>query len=425
MEQLFTIGVNHHQTQSSRRLQYHLDAEAIDRVYEASKMTLPQGCVILSTCNRIELYGCGDPTSAIQLLLAEKRLPISATHDFFVYQGQAALQYICRVAAGLESQVLGDLEILGQFKRAVRQAKSKDCLTGFLERLTNCAITSAKMVRNQTPISSGTASIAYAVVKMIQQAVGLPSNPRILLLGTGKFGQQILKNLSDYCPNARIALCNRTRERAQLLAIAQGNLPVFDLSDLPQALSQSDLVISAAAASSEFLVHQGHGAVLSNVKLLIDTSVPFSIQPNLPDLMPGLRLENLDALSRVVEGDMLIRRAGVPQANAIIQTQTQEFMRWAKIADQSDTIVHWNNVMADLGTKCPVLVAMSESDRRRFIRSRIVDFIDFLKQSPMLPTQKEAVVEHFIRQKNITLCCANHQFCGHTDAHHPCLAAAC
>jgi glutamyl-tRNA reductase len=425
MKQVFVTGINHQTTETDRRLLYSLNETSVCSMYAKAKPLLPSGCFILNTCNRTEMYGCGDPLTAIELLLREKGLSEEYRDDFFILQGEAALQYMCRVAAGLESQVLGDLEVLGQFKSAIRLSKLQGCLTSFMERMTNCAISASKAVRSQTAISSGTASLAYAVARLIQQADDLPVQPRILLLGTGQFGQQILKNLKDYCPNASLSLCNRTVERAVQLSNEYGGLAVYDFTDLSFALSAHDVVISAAAVGEEYLINESQHNELLNVKLLIDTAVPYSIQPDLPAKLPELRLETLETLSKVVESDMQQRRQGIPAALAIIEAQVAAFMDWAKIAIQSETIVFWRDLMNDVGVQCPTLRSMNIAQRRKFIRDSMVGFIDFLKEEIQLTGQKEVIVAQYMRHNNKAVCCSKHNNCIYRLLHNNYTAEAC
>ncbi len=162
------------------------------------------------------------------------------------------MEHLLKVASGLDSQIIGDYEILSQLKHAAKIAKENGGLSSFMERVINFALQASKEIKTKTKLSSGTVSVSYAAIQIIKEKIKNLRNKKILLVGTGKFGNQIAKNLKDYLPGASISFCNRTDEKAYLLA-EKYDAGFVAYKNLATACNDAD-VIMVSSSSDEFIV---------------------------------------------------------------------------------------------------------------------------------------------------------------------------
>jgi glutamyl-tRNA reductase len=171
---------------------------------------------VLSTCNRTEIYGFADSASQLINLLCDQTAGSKETFlsAAYIKNGQEAITHLFNVSAGLDSQILGDYEIIGQIKAAVKFAKKLGCINVMLERLINTVLQSSKAIKNQTELSGGTVSVSFAAIQYIREHVKSVADKKILLLGTGKIGKSTSKNLVHYLKTKNITLINRTEEKA-------------------------------------------------------------------------------------------------------------------------------------------------------------------------------------------------------------------
>ena len=281
---------------------------------------------VLSTCNRTEIYGfAGDITQLTGLLCSETTgEPYLFLQSAYVKRGEEAVRHLFEVGAGLDSQILGDYEIIGQIKSALRFSKEKGFVGSFLERLVNAVLQSSKAIKNKTALSGGTVSVSFAAVQYIKENVSAIDNKKILLIGAGKLGRRTCKNLVDYLPAASITLVNRTNDRAKDLAEELG---VFHgtADQLPQLIKESDIILVATNAEEPLiLASQLEGG---NTKLVIDLSVPCNVEGAAVSL-DNIELINVDRLSRMKDETLAKRQAEVPKANAILSQHMDEFMDW-------------------------------------------------------------------------------------------------
>ena len=196
--------------------------------------------LVISTCNRTELYAYADhPFQLIQLLCEYSK---GSVDDFqkvgYVNKGKEAVQHLFEVGTGLNSQILGDFEIIGQMKQAFALSRDKGLANAFLERLMNSVINASKRIKNETVLSSGAASVSFTAVQYIMQNVAEVSQKNILLFGVGKIGRNTCENLIKHTQNKHITLINRTREKAEQVA-GKFNVIVKDFTDLSAEIAQN------------------------------------------------------------------------------------------------------------------------------------------------------------------------------------------
>jgi glutamyl-tRNA reductase len=228
------------------------------------------------------------------------------------------------VSAGLDSQILGDYEIVGQIKAAVKFSKEHGFIGAFLERLVNCVLQSSKAIKNETAISGGTISVSFAAVQYIREKVMNIAAKKILLLGTGKIGRNTCKNLVDYLDTKNITLINRTEEKASGLAYELG-LQHARVDELTEQIASADIILVATNAPKPTILRsqlEGKGK-----KLIIDLSVPYNVE--LPaQHLSNITLVSIDDLSKLKDETLTKRLAEVPKAKAIITKHFAEFVDW-------------------------------------------------------------------------------------------------
>ena len=295
---------------------------------------------ILSTCNRTEIYGVGDHHALNHALgwLADTggvSTEVLRSHAYTLAGGQAA-RHAFRVASGLDSMVLGEPQILGQMKDAIRAADEAGALGATLNQLFQRSFAVAKEVRSSTEIGAHTISMAAAAVRLAGQLFEDLTKIKVLFVGAGEMIELAATHFAAKNPHS-IAIANRTLERGEKLASRFGG-EVMRLADLPQRLHEFDAVISCTASSLPLI---GLGAVERALKkrrhrpmFMVDLAVPRDIEPEVKSLQ-DVFLYTVDDLASVVQTAQASRQAAVAQAEAIIDAGVQSFMHWM---DQRDPV---------------------------------------------------------------------------------------
>jgi glutamyl-tRNA reductase len=252
----------------------------------------------------------------------------------YVFKNQDAINHIFRVGTGLDSQILGDFEIISQLKNGFAESKSLGLINTFLDRLINSVIQASKKIKNETEISSGATSVSFASVQYIIKNVENIGSKNILLFGTGKIGRNTCENLVKHTKNEHITLINRTKDKAEKLA-GKLNLIVKDYSELHLELQKADVVVVATGAQNPTV----DKAILNLKKpmLILDLSIPKNVHENVKDL-EGVTLIHLDHLSQITDETLENRKKHIPAAEAIIEEIKEEFLLWTKSRKFAPTI---------------------------------------------------------------------------------------
>ena len=322
----FTVaGINYRKSDVVTRGKFFLSEKQCARVLQDSRTNFP-GCFILSTCNRTEIYSITDDVGElIELLCASVEGDLK---DFieqgYVRQGQLAVEHLFKVTAGLDSQIIGDYEILSQVKRSVQLSKQHDCLNGFMEKVINFALQSSKAIKTHTRISMGTVSVSYAAIELIRQKVKHSDNKKILVIGTGKFGNVVGKNLKMYLPGCSLYFSNRTNEKAVALALECSGV-FIPYSELPVFADTADIIVVSTSAES-YTVKQSY---FNNIKerLILDLSIPQNVDPFVKTI-EGVELFNVDQISVLLEQAMSARAAEYPAAMQIVNDTLVQLVTW-------------------------------------------------------------------------------------------------
>jgi glutamyl-tRNA reductase len=326
LSDFYLIGINYRKTDATIRGQFAINSEQYTRLLKnAASLGLNQ-LFVLSTCNRTEVYGFAPSAGQLIGLLCTETTGDQKTFERLAYikKGLNAVDHLFHVSAGLDSQVLGDYEIIGQVKQSVKFAKEKGFIGAFLERAVNSALQASKAIKTNTKLSGGTVSVSFSAIQYIRENVADFKNKGILLLGVGKIGKSTCKNIVDYLGCRNVTLINRTAEKAAALA-AEFGLMHAGIEETDKAIKSADIIITATTATSP-IINGGHLSEAGE-KVLIDLSVPYNIDPSVKNL-PNITLLNVDDLSKMKDETLKMREEEVPKAKAIIGTQIAEFAEW-------------------------------------------------------------------------------------------------
>jgi glutamyl-tRNA reductase len=301
---------------------------------------------LLSTCNRVEIYAAVAPGADAEALLMDY---LEAQHQggtahfrehLYYREGDEAIRHLANVAAGLDSLVLGEPQILGQVTQAYSEAVEARTAGPVLGTLFRAAIRAGKRARTETAISSNPASIGSVAITLAQSVVGNLTQKRVLVIGAGVMAQLALSSLRKRGVQ-RLALANRTRERAEELAASWGGR-TYALDELPQALADADVVITATASNSPLITApmvaaaQGDGRTL----VLIDIAVPRNVAPAV-EALAGVHLFNVDNLQQGLDVALEARQREVPRVQAIIDEELAVLAREMQALSVRPLIVDW------------------------------------------------------------------------------------
>lgn len=290
--------------------------------------------VLLSTCNRLELYAAIDHTATgwqtmLATLLSEIRgvSPAEFYKHLYTHLGYDVAQHLFRVAAGLDSRILGEAQILGQVTDAYMAAIAAKTSGPMLKTLFETAIRTGKRVRTETNISKNPASTSSVALAQAEQILGDLRQRRVLVVGTGEMGQLALKGL-QHRGVTQLAVANRTWQRAEMAAARYGVQQVYDLAALPQALAQADVVVSATAAVQPVITAQMVAEVMAphpeRPFVLLDIAVPRDVETAV-SAIPNVHLYDADALQSSLDEAYAARQAEVPRVEAIITAEINNF----------------------------------------------------------------------------------------------------
>lgn len=326
ISKFFVAGINYKKTDASRRGLFAINNDLYRNVLRQAGENGIREVFILSTCNRTEIYGVAENADQlIQLICNETSGSIDEFKQLaYIKRGIEAVDHLFHVGAGLDSQILGDYEIVGQLKNAVKLSKENGFIQSFSERLVNAVLQSSKEIKNQTALSGGTVSVSFAAVQYIRENIKDIANKRIALIGTGKIGRNTCKNLADYLEAGHITLLNRTDEKAEALANELG-LKFAPYKNLAEEVAAADIVLVATDAN-EPIVRMEH-VENKGQKLLIDLSVPYNVDEAAKSV-ETITLVNVDDLSKLKDETLAKRQAEVPKAKAIIAEHLSEFIEW-------------------------------------------------------------------------------------------------
>ncbi len=332
----YAVGLSYKKADATIRGRFSLTDEGKEQLLLQAKEEGIDGIIVTSTCNRTEIYGFAQhPFQLIKLLCDVSNGTVEEFQEVaYIYKNKEAIAHMFKVGTGLDSQILGDFEIISQLKKSFRQSHKLQVANPFLERLINSVIQASKRIKNETEISSGATSVSFASVQYILNYVKDVSEKNILLFGTGKIGRNTCENLVKHTQNDHIVLINRTKDKAEKIA-GKFNLIVKDHADLQAEIRKADVLIVATGAHnptvSKELIHSDKDL------LILDLSIPKNVADNVTEL-DNVRLVHLDHLSQITDETLERRKSYIPKAQAIIEEVRGEFIEWLETRKFAPTI---------------------------------------------------------------------------------------
>lgn len=320
------VGINYRKSDTSIRGRFSLSAEQSGILLRQAVSKQILGCLVLSTCNRTEVYGlCRNPQELVEILCENTHCQVVEfmAHGY-IYQGNKAIEHLFKVASGLDSQIIGDFEILSQLKQSAKTAKQNGSLNSVMERVINYALQTSKDIKTKTKLSSGTVSVSYAAIEIIKEKIKDTTGKKILLSGIGKFGNHIAKNLKEYLGNATISFTNRTDEKAFDLALEyEANFVPY--KNLASASNEADVIIVNSSAESYTILPSFFKT--RKPRLLLDLSVPQNVHPDVKNI-EGTTLFNVDEVSLILDKTISLRHSEISKAMAIINETLDNLVEW-------------------------------------------------------------------------------------------------
>lgn len=343
------VGINYKKTDAAIRGSFAINQVQYQHLLESAKSQYLDDIFVLSTCNRTEIYGfADDPQQLIELVCHETEGDCNLFSQLsYVKSGEEAIKHLYQVGTGLDSQILGDYEIIGQIRTATKFAKTNGCLGGFQERLVNSVLQVSKLIKNETGLSSGTVSVAFAAVRMLEHKMPDILQKKILLVGVGKIGRNTCKNMMDYLGVNQVTLVNRTTAVAEEFA-AQHGLRYAPYEQLAEELQAADIILVASNAPEPNILPSHFQQ--SSHKLIIDLSIPFNVAPEVRDL-PHIELVNVDELSKIQDETLQMRLQEVPKALSIIEEHMNEFLYWYKMRKHAVVLKAVKDKLTEIHTK--------------------------------------------------------------------------
>ncbi|MHA7128937.1 glutamyl-tRNA reductase [Algoriphagus namhaensis] len=368
-----------------------LDEQAIHSILLKLKEFFSLGdALILSTCNRTEVYYSHEldlSTEIIKLVGLEKGLAdIVSYMDYFeLYTSdREAIEHLFRVSMGLEAQVIGDIQISNQVKRAYQASADLDMAGPFLHRLMHTIFFTNKRIVQETSFRDGAASLSYAAIELIESLTSNTYQPRILLIGVGEIGEDVAKNMV-YLPDAKVKITNRTRSKAEALASELG-FEVVDFENCKEAMAEADAVVCSIQRTDPFITKELVKTFeIRSYKLFVDLSVPRSVETSVEDV-PGVILYNVDNIRSKTSEALEKRLAAIPQVEQIIEETIEEFYNWKKEMMVSPTINKLKESLEQIRQE-ELSRYLKNADKKQY------DMVDRITKSMMQKILKVPVVQ--------------------------------
>ncbi|KAJ9432794.1 glutamyl-tRNA reductase [Candidatus Pantoea symbiotica] len=343
---LLALGINHKTAPVALRERVAFTPDTLELALNSLlSQPMVQSGVVLSTCNRTELYLSVEQQADLQEKLVRWLCDYhdlreeDVRNSLYWHQDNAAVSHLMRVASGLDSLVLGEPQILGQVKKAFVDSSRDHALSSELERMFQKTFSVAKRVRTETEIGASAVSVAFAACSLARQIFESLSTVNVLLVGAGETIELVARHLREHSVK-KLMIANRTRERAQLLADEVG-AEVIGLGDIETRLADADIIISSTASPlpiiGKGMVERALKARRNQPMLLVDIAVPRDVEPEVGKLANAY-LYSVDDLQAIIEQNMAQRKAAAVQAESIVVQESGEFMAWLRAQSAVETI---------------------------------------------------------------------------------------
>jgi glutamyl-tRNA reductase len=376
-ESFYNIGVSYKKADAHTRGKFSLSKGNQKSLLLLAIEKGFQGVFVLSTCNRTEISGFAErPCQLIELLCEFSEGSIQEFSKIsFIYKNEEAIQHLFRIGTGIESQILGDYEIVGQLKQSFKMAKALKTTNAYSERLINAVLQASKKVKNNTKLSSGTTSVSYAAVQYIIKNLPDYNSKNILVFGLGKMGKHTCKNLAEYTQNRQVCLINRTEEKADEFVKEHSSIRKAVIGKLSEEITKADVLIVSTGANKPTITKLN----ISKEKelLILDLSMPQNVSKDVTQF-ENVSLINVDELSKITDETLAARLKEVPLAEAIIDSHITEFNDWVNNRRFTPTISALKQSLESI-----------KNDEINFQKKKIADFDE---------SQAEILTSRFIQK---------------------------
>lgn len=348
-EDFTIVGVNHWETTLPVRECFSINTQQKEQLLDAAYKQGIHSLLLISTCNRTELFARhASPQELIRLLTSYTRGSLDDFHQYgFELTGREAVYHLFKVSVGLNSQILGDLQVIQQVKYSYEFSSNREMVDGPTHRLMQHVFRAHKRSRAETSLGQGAATTAYAAVQFAREKLGDLTDKTIVLVGAGKIGKVTAKNLLSLGANT-LTLVNRNKEKAEDLG-ERFDLRVAGMEQLSESIADSDLVIVATGADEPIITldEMQAAARRPKYKVLLDLSVPRNIDPAI-ERLEFVELANMDLLSDVTDEAYKKREENIPHVKAIINKEFEEYQQWIREQRVVPTIKALTNKFDDI-----------------------------------------------------------------------------
>tara|TARA_B110000305_G_scaffold134596_1_gene150280 strand:+ start:9141 stop:10373 length:1233 start_codon:yes stop_codon:yes gene_type:complete len=333
---LHVIGISYKKASASIRGRFNLEIETSKKLILEAKIGGIESIIVNSTCNRVEIYSlCNDYKVIVKLLCKySSGTELELESHGYILKGDQAINHIFRVGTGLDSQILGDFEIIAQMRQSFKMSNELKAISPYFDRLFSSVMQASKRIKNETKLSSGATSVSFAAVRYILDNVTNLKNKKILLFGVGKIGRNTCENLVKHTSNKQITLINRTEDTAKKIA-GKFKLIVKNISEISKEISKSDILIVATSSSNPTITEKTIS--LSKNLLILDLSIPKNVDEKLKS-NPNIDLLDLDHLSNITDINLDKRKLYIPDAELIINEIKKDFEGWVETRKYAPTV---------------------------------------------------------------------------------------
>jgi glutamyl-tRNA reductase len=333
------VGVNHWNAKIEVRERFSLSEAQIQRLIDGARREGIDSLFAVSTCNRTEIVARNATSQElIRLLITYSQASLDEFHTYgFEKKGSSAIEHLFKVALGLDSQILGDIQVIKQVKQGYELASELDAVDGELHRLMQHVFRAHKRSRNETTLGEGAATTAYAAVRFALNTFESLANKHILLVGTGKIGKVTCANLVNLGAR-KVTLANRTIDRAEIMA-RRFDFDYIEMEALPDAIADAQLIIVATNARAPVITLKEMEPSMENprFKVLLDLSVPRNVDPDV-NLLNFVDVANMDYLSDITDEAYRKREENIPQVKEIIVEELNDYKNWLRTQKVVPTI---------------------------------------------------------------------------------------
>lgn len=395
----FVIGVSHKEAEVLVRERFSLSNEKQIALYcEAAKLGLTD-LMLVSTCNRVEVYGFGNSINlCTHLLIKHSQGSMEELEQFgFLKKGKKAIKHLFRVTAGLESKILGDYQITGQVRDSFKLALDQGCMSSGLSKMIEKSFSTAKKIKNSSNLSSGATSVATVASKIVLERNKLKPGGEILIYGLGQTGKACLLNLLRNDLARQLSLINRNNVKAEKYAHAH-NTKFYGHEELSTAVAKSDIVI-VATSSGKYTINK---AILESLpscpSLFVDLSVPRNIDPEI-EVKGFAEIIDIDRISEILDVTFKERKKAKDTAKSIIRKAIEEYVLLAELFYESSTVEALRNELNTISNSCRNTLKSEDMDAysQAFINTLLGRIAAYCRKNPDTRMKASELIEELFQ----------------------------